>query len=379
MSSEYAHIAAYLDHMRDAAEYVNEWSSACYASRLANEEIARLTNPMVVHKDYLAKVAHEAYRSLVSSVADDALAEAQRVALSSTALAKELNRTTYDAAASCLADKSIYRLVSEASQLDSRKLLGHDWIIDDIVQKFRIELQDPTTSLLDAKLFTSEAQLSLSAAKLAVFESNLTSFATAADALGPLQQVTMSLRDAYGCVAHLDKIGEQIAHSLSSDLSQVLARDFQSFAALTATAMQGVYADDDEEDSSNSSAAALDNQESRSELTEVFSIAIGFILPAYKLEDRLVNLAWRIDPVGVSGSISWDRMILIIAQRVPQIAQQLIDLACPLLKRLAWFSAPQGTCATGTRETLSIEDAEEFDELAEAMSRLLLAAEQALQ
>lgn len=218
------------------------------------------------------------------------------------------------------------------------------------------------------------ASLSASVNVLDHMQSHFQQIRDTASALRPMETLSASLYEQFGSTLTARNLQQELGLHAWSAAAAGWQRDFQDVVTLASGAM-GYAAQDIEEEmddaESDGDVSALDDESSDAPRLEAYVLATRFISPSYELLIRLLSLASRIDPAAIGTVPSWDRMILAIASAHRHYAPELARIAFPLLQRLDWLHAPAGPTVRETVETLSMNDAEEFEELVDAMNKLL--------
>lgn len=203
----------------------------------------------------------------------------------------------------------------------------------------------------------------------------------AASALRPLETLSSSLYQQFGSTLTASFLQQELRLHSWRDPASGWQRDFQAFVGLTSDAMGYPLHDSEDEaegSESDDQTVALDSESHDAPQVGVYSLALRFALPAYELAVRLRGLAARADHTAIGIVPSWERMFLAVASAHPQYAPELARIALPLVQRLAWPEAPTGPGAHGTIETISMEDAEEFEMYVDAMKALLKKIEESI-
>lgn len=203
----------------------------------------------------------------------------------------------------------------------------------------------------------------------------------AASALRPLETLSSSLYEQFGSALTARSLQQQLELHSWHDPTSNWQHDFHAFVALTSDAMGNPLHDSEEEvedTKSDDQTVALDNENRDAPKVEVYNLAIRFVLPVYELQVRLRRLAARADHTAIGITPSLERMFLAVANAHIQYAPELVRIALPLVQRLAWPEAPTGSGMCGSIETISTEDAEEFEMYADAMKKLLKKIEESI-
>lgn len=226
---------------------------------------------------------------------------------------------------------------------------------------------------LDKSLDAIQAQLA--ADPLDAMKQHLQQISEAATALPTVETLSASLYQQFGSALTASALQQELGlHAWDEPVSDY-QRAFHALADLAAHAMGYAALDDEEEKTAEAETEhetpAFDGKDSDAGQIDVYDLALRFAMPAYEIHVRLSRLASRIDHNAVGGTAEWEPMFLAVAAAHPNQAADLTRIAFLLMQRLTWPNAILGSTAYQTRERLSIEDADEFEALADDLLRVL--------
>lgn len=342
------------DSTREVRRQMEELSGHDLAERLVRSTLDE--SAMLGHQAQLDSAA-EAY--LASASANAVIDQQRRLWREASSLAELAGNTARDAAAlaGCSIDPASLSEIAGCRASDMAALSN------DAARLARLDVN------LDLALGT---QSSLDA--LDSMRSYFEQIRSTASALRPLEMLSSSLYEQFGSTLTAHALQQELGLHSWSDPASDWQRAFKSLAGFTPDVM-GYRLHDSEEEmedaESDNEIAALDDKIQDVPRVDVFLLALRFALPTYELEVRLRSLATRVDHTAFGTALTWERMILAIASAHPQHAPELARIGIPLVQRLIWPHAPAGSSAHQTIETISMEDAEEFEMYAEAMKKVL--------